>query len=158
DSPLPLAPMAVAAGHPPRLPRVSYVFSSRVPAAPRPDFPRPEYGLFLSRHPEATLWDLTRAERNSRTGAALGRRGQAALGTAWATLHASPSADCFLATGEDIGLPLVLLARSLGDRRPIHILTHGSYFGSPKFRLLMRILRRDKNLYFLPLSGSLGAA
>jgi glycosyltransferase involved in cell wall biosynthesis len=122
----------------------------------RPDSrPRSEYELFLVRQSAAAVWDLSRAEQVSGLSRALARRRQGGLASAWAALKAS-HAECFLASGEDIGLVLALLARATGDTRPIYLITHGSFFASPKFRALMWVLRRDPHLVFLPLSGRLG--
>src|SRR5207248_10430959 len=52
-------------------------------------------------------------------------------------------------------LPLALQARAIGARIPIHIITHGSFFGSPKFKLLMTVLRSLKNVHYLCLSATL---
>ncbi len=134
---------------------LSYVFGGRLPSPTAGTVPRTEYQVFLARHPEAAVWDVTRAERTSRLAGALVRRGQSGFGVAWAALRAARRARCFLASGEDIGLALALLARGMGDHRRIYIVTHGSFFGAAKFRALMRALRRDPNLYFLPLSESL---
>lgn len=38
---------------------------------------------------------------------------------------------------------------------PVYIITHGSFFGSPKFRLLMMLLRHAPNVHYLCLSSTL---
>jgi glycosyltransferase involved in cell wall biosynthesis len=58
-------------------------------------------------------------------------------------------------TGEDIGLPLALLQQLTAGRREVDIITHGSYFGSQKFRRLAPLLRANPRLRFLCLSESL---
>ena len=60
-----------------------------------------------------------------------------------------------VATGEDVGIPLALLQGLTGGRRDVTIVTHGSYFGSPKFRYLARLLKNNPHLRFLCLSESL---
>jgi glycosyltransferase involved in cell wall biosynthesis len=60
-----------------------------------------------------------------------------------------------LTTGEDVGVPLALQARARGLQTPIYIITHGSFFGSPRFRWLMTILRRMTNVHYLCLSDTL---
>lgn len=60
-----------------------------------------------------------------------------------------------VATGEDVGIPLALLQSLTGGRRDVTIVTHGSYFGSPKFRYLARLLKKNPRLRFLCLSESL---
>jgi glycosyltransferase involved in cell wall biosynthesis len=60
-----------------------------------------------------------------------------------------------LTTGEDVGLPMALQSVMHRAKFPLYVITHGSFFGSAKFRFLMALLRRMENLYFLCLSESL---
>src|SRR5438128_1098752 len=103
---------------PPQVPSTAYVAGSMLPQT-RPDSrPRSEYELFLARQSTAAVWDLSRAEQVSGLSRAFARRRQGGLASAWAALKAS-GAQCFLASGEDVGLVLALLARGMGDTRPI---------------------------------------
>lgn len=60
-----------------------------------------------------------------------------------------------LTTGEDIGLPLALVQMLSGGTLPVYIITHGSYLGSRKGGLALRLLRGAANVHFLCLSDSL---
>ncbi len=60
-----------------------------------------------------------------------------------------------LTTGEDVGLPLALMQRLTGGTLPIYMITHGSYLGSRKGSLALRLLRSAANVHFLCLSDSL---
>ncbi len=60
-----------------------------------------------------------------------------------------------IAPGEDVGLPLALWSFLRRSRVRILIITHGSFLASPKFALLMRLLRRAKRVHFLTLSESI---
>lgn len=115
--------------------------------------PRAEYNVFLQRHPSplVSLADLARS--TSRVSRALIRRRLQHFALAWETLNGDY--ESFLTAGEDVGLPLALLSMVRGDRRPIYIITHGSYFASGKFARLMGLLRRRKNVSYLCLSQSL---
>ena len=66
-----------------------------------------------------------------------------------------PDLTQVLTTGEDVGLPLALVQRLSGGSRPLSILVHGSYLGSPKGAWALRLLRGRRHLRFLCLSESL---
>lgn len=140
--------------------RLAYVMGARnnadtVAEMKRGAYPRAEFQVFLERN-QATLLDYNTLEASSLPLARFFlRRGQWNWGAAACALAATPRFDAFLTTGEDIGLPLALLAGARGVRSPIHIITHGSYFGSNKFRSLMKLVRRMKNVHFLCLADSL---
>lgn len=57
--------------------------------------------------------------------------------------------------GEDIGIQLALWTLLRRSRVRILIITHGSFMASPKFAVLMRLLRRAKRVHFLTLSESI---
>lgn len=63
-----------------------------------------------------------------------------------------------IATGDEVGLPLAMMARLRSVRKPVYIITHGSYFGSEKFATFARIIRRKRSLHFLCLSETLRRA
>lgn len=60
-----------------------------------------------------------------------------------------------IAPGEDVGIPFAFWAMLRRSRVRILIITHGSFMASPKFALVMRVLRRAKRVHFLPLSRSI---
>lgn len=60
-----------------------------------------------------------------------------------------------LTTGEDLGLPLLLLRRLTGGHQQVAVIVHGSYFGSPRFRRVIALLRSATHVRFLCLSDSL---
>ncbi len=70
-----------------------------------------------------------------------------------------------VATGEDVGLPVALKMRfnnggggrrrnRNAERPALCIITHGSYFNSPKFRWIARVLRGAQDIRYLCLSES----
>ncbi|HEY3332557.1 MAG TPA: glycosyltransferase family 4 protein [Capsulimonadaceae bacterium] len=63
--------------------------------------------------------------------------------------------DAIIASGEDIGLPLAIGSLLDTLNIPIYIITHGSYFGSPKFNFVAALVRRAANVHFLCLSETL---
>ncbi len=116
--------------------------------------PRVEYLELLRRHAlrlvsfeevEACASPLTRAARR-RGGLCWGL---AALGRLQRGLFLA------LTTGDDVGFPLALLHRLTGGSLPIYILTHGSYFGSRKGQIALRLLRGASSVHFLCLSETL---
>ena len=68
-----------------------------------------------------------------------------------------PSHDCdvFLASGEDVGIPLLLWSLVRRTRKPIWIILHGSYLDGRKFALIAPMLRRTTHVRFLCLSEAL---
>jgi glycosyltransferase involved in cell wall biosynthesis len=146
---------ARAAAGSPRLPTVGYVFSSRL-APPSASGPRAEYEVFLARHATARPFDATYAEASFPITRTLVRRGQLGLATALSALLTRPRPRCLLASGEDVGLWLALLTLALPRAPRLAIVVHGSYFASPKFGTLMRLVRRHPRVLYLPLSATLG--
>src|ERR1700678_3116001 len=76
----------------------------------------------------------------------------------WAIAHktiASNLYDVILASGEDVGIPFALCAANRLRKPTIFIITHGSYFGSEKFKYLSNFLRLQRNIHFLCLADSL---
>jgi len=63
--------------------------------------------------------------------------------------------DAYLATGEDIGIPLALASLAFVRQTPIHITFHGHYIGGVRFALAMKVLRRFRHIHWHPLSTSL---
>ncbi len=63
--------------------------------------------------------------------------------------------DAYLATGEDIGIPLALASLAFVRKTPIHITFHGHYIGGVRFALAMKVLRRFRHIHWHPLSTSL---
>jgi len=145
----------------PTLPRTCYVMGSTLPAKMLADMqsgrrPQAEFSVFLARHPETSLLDGDAAASFSGVlGAGLSRLRQGNWATALAALAIRPRPELYLTTGEDIGIPLALLAGFRGDRRPVHIITHGSFFASAKFRRLMLLVRRLPRVHFLCLSATI---
>ncbi len=78
--------------------------------------------------------------------------------TSWAIANKAITSNLYniiLASGEDIGIPLALRAAHRLHKPDIFIITHGSYFGSTKFKYLAQVLRRQRNVQFLCLADSL---
>ena len=121
---------------------------------PNPSCPKPEYKEFIDSN-QTPLLDLNYVQRH---GSALSRnllsRGRANLALALAASE-NREYDRFLAAGEDIGLPLFFMNRLKLSSKPIFMITHGSYFRSPKFKALLNFLKKDSRVHFLCLSESL---
>jgi glycosyltransferase involved in cell wall biosynthesis len=141
--------------------RLAYLIGGRIPAAPERDWSRqpcPEYALFAQRN-EVSLLDFSHLQATSSSSSRLfARRGAPHIGLALAAAKMHRDYDAYLVSGEDVGLPLALSLRLLGRTTPVYVITHGSYFGSPKFRWLMRVVRRMKQVHFLCLAESLCTA
>ena len=60
-----------------------------------------------------------------------------------------------LTTGEDVGLPLALVQQMTGGSLPVFMITHGSYLGSRKGAMALKLLRHASNVHFLCLSETL---
>ena len=60
-----------------------------------------------------------------------------------------------LTTGEDVGLPLALVQQMTGGTLPVFMITHGSYLGSRKGALALKMLRHAPHVHFLCLSETL---
>jgi glycosyltransferase involved in cell wall biosynthesis len=117
--------------------------------------PNVEYLLFLERYGGVLVDHGTRDGLASRAATMLRRFGGDNVETADTALRMRNGTDRFIATGEDVGIWLALLSLLSRDGRPINIITHGSYLGSPRFRHVMRILSRMNNVSFLPLATSI---
>lgn len=63
--------------------------------------------------------------------------------------------DAIVASGEDIGVFVALALRVARRRTPLVVITHGPQFRSPKFRLVLALVRSMPNLVFACLSRSL---
>lgn len=63
--------------------------------------------------------------------------------------------DVSITSGEDIGILCALTDLLTGSRKPLVIITHGSYFGSTYFRFASRLLRHQKHVHWACLSQSL---
>ena len=63
--------------------------------------------------------------------------------------------DVLLASGEDVGIPLLLWCLLRRVRKPVWVILHGSYLDGRKFALIAPMLRRAKHVRFLCLSEAL---
>ncbi|HEV2474160.1 MAG TPA: hypothetical protein VGS41_15895, partial [Chthonomonadales bacterium] len=110
--------------------------------------PRSEYFLFHQRHSPALL-HIRQAERSSSTAV---RKASRSRFKSWAValeaMRRRREARAFVASGEDIGLRLALLCRAFNQRKPICVITHGSYFGSGRLHYVLQGLRGMDSLHF----------
>ena len=65
------------------------------------------------------------------------------------------SFDAIIASGEDIGIPLVLASLPRWRKVPVHMLFHGHHLESRRLRLLTPMLRRARHVHFHCLSEAL---
>src|SRR5436309_1744069 len=94
--------------------------------------PRPEYAVFTHRN-DTTLLDYGFLEASGGSLVQVFRRhGMPHIGLALAAIRARRDFAAMITSGEDVGLPLALLARLKRSRMPLFIITHGSYFASRK--------------------------
>lgn len=63
-----------------------------------------------------------------------------------------------IVSGEDIGMLCALVDLVTGSKKPIVIITHGSYFGSKYWKYFARILAAQRHVHWACLSQSLAAA
>jgi glycosyltransferase involved in cell wall biosynthesis len=63
--------------------------------------------------------------------------------------------DAIIASGEDIGILVALALRIARRRTPLVMVTHGPQFQSPKFRLVLSMVKSMPNVVFACLSRSL---
>ena len=63
--------------------------------------------------------------------------------------------DAVIASGEDIGVLVALMMRTLGRTTPLVIITHGPQFTSGRFRRVVSLIRSMRNVVFACLSRSL---
>jgi glycosyltransferase involved in cell wall biosynthesis len=117
-------------------------------------YPRSEYYVMLQRNPMPLIdARITRAGAGRITRWLAGRR-QTSLAIAHEVIS-SGRFTALLASGEDVGLPLILRSALLRRKPELYIIVHGSYFGSAKFQTLMRLLRTQRNVHYLCLADSL---
>lgn len=120
--------------------------------------PRPEYDLYLERNNNVFVDYASLATTKSRTAKEFVRRRKSHIALAAAVAAESNKYPAFITSGEDVGLPLAFFLRMRGKTPPISIITHGSYFRSPKFAALMSVFRKFRNVQFLTLSNALRQA
>ena len=138
--------------------RLAYLIGGAVKVH-RPDekrcTPRAEYEVFAQRNPVDIL-DYARLEASdNRVARFFLQRQNRQFGLSAMALAESNRYNGFLISGEDIGLPLAILAKLQRIQTPIYIITHGSYFASSKLRLLMAWIRTMPSVHYLCLSESL---
>lgn len=63
--------------------------------------------------------------------------------------------DASVASGEDIGLPMALRDALAWRRRPLCVITHGSFLASERWRRASTVLRRLRHVHWACLSQSL---
>jgi glycosyltransferase involved in cell wall biosynthesis len=120
--------------------------------------PRAEYSVFFQRN-RVKLFTFQDVQNSRSVFARLLRRSRSVYwDLAWTARRAQARLDGLIATGEDVGLPLALFSQVAVRRAPVYVITHGSYFGSPKFSPFMRLLRHATNVHYLCLSESLRRA
>ncbi|MCW3053863.1 MAG: glycosyl transferase, group 1 [Chthonomonadales bacterium] len=138
--------------------RIAYIVPGNVKPAGGEESacnPCPEYAEFMQRN-DATLLDFQRIKSTlSPLTRTIARRNPLHLGLPMSVLSQARDFDLFLTSGEDVGLPLAILMRLRRISKPLYMVTHGSYFGSPKFAKLVALVRNMKNVHYLCLSRSL---
>ena len=77
------------------------------------------------------------------------------IALAWRITSRRLDYDALLASGEDIGIPLLLCSLLRRVRKPVWIILHGSYLEGRKFALIAPMLRRAGHVHFLCLSEAL---
>ncbi len=127
-------------------------------AISRGEYPKAEYNIFVERNPTEPLdYGCLEAARSPLARYYL-KKEVRHWSLAAHALSKRNGYSGFLATGEDVGIPMAILALVLRVKQPVHIVTHGSYFGSGKFARIIRILGSNRHLHFLCLSETLRSA
>lgn len=138
---------------------VGYLFSSPLKESEFSDVaagqrPRAEFHLFMERQRTRIVtpgW----VESAGAVTRLIGRFGNPNFAIAAASLAHRPAFDAILATGENVGFPAVVLASLVARDTPVHVITHGSFFGSHHMRHAARVLRLNGNARYLTLSDAL---
>ncbi len=119
----------------------------------RGEHPRVEF-LELLRDTPMRLLSFGDVSASNAPLAALARRAGSYWGLA-VLARQQRGLSCALTTGEDVGLPLALVQRVTGGSLPVFMITHGSYLGSRKGAMALKLLRHAPNVHFLCLSETL---
>ena len=137
------------------LAKLAYLVSAKLKPHMQGDLtPIPEYQVYIEQD-GTTLLDFNFMEsQGSYLAKTFHSRGKSHFGLALAAAE-SKDYDGYLVSGEDAGLPLILFTRMRMSRKPIHIITHGSYFRSSKFQFFLNRFKSDHNIHYLCLSESL---
>lgn len=139
--------------------RYLYVLSSYAgddPARPAPGEPMFEYQRFVATTGAdvvslSSLGAAGEGIRTRLTGKLLVQR----LRLAALVARRADRYDAIIASGEDIGILVALALRIARRRTPLVMVTHGPQFQSPKFRLVLSMVRSMPNVIFACLSRSL---
>ncbi len=83
------------------------------------------------------------------------RKDQRHWALSWMALDQRKNYSGLLTSGDDVGLPMVMQTWARRVSLPVYNIQHGSFFGSKKFRLLMKVMGRMRNVHYLCLSDSL---
>ncbi len=119
------------------------------------EYPRFEYNLFMDRNSTKaiTYTDVFMSDKFLPKWAVSHK--MLHMGLSSILLKDKNEYDIVITSGEDVGIPLSLHTLIVGFKKPINIITHGSYFGSDKLRSLMKVMRFLPNVHYLCLSNSL---
>lgn len=137
--------------------RYAWVLAGRHAPAPAgtPARPRTEFEAFVEEF-GAELFSLTALEDDLPLLPRLLRwAGKPRAALALLVQSRAHSFDAIIASGEDIGIPLLLASQMNRCKVPVHILFHGHHLESAKLRLLAPFLRRMTHAHFHCLSESL---
>lgn len=137
--------------------RYAWVLAGRhtPPPVSAPAQPRVEFEAFVEEF-GAALFSLTTLDGDVPLISSLLRRaGWPRAALAHFIQSRAKKFDAIIASGEDIGIPLVLAALPRWRKVPVHMLFHGHHLESRKLRLLAPLLRRLRHVHFHCLSEAL---
>lgn len=124
------------------------------PAGAAPE-PRAEFEAFVEQYGAALFSQTSLDGAVPPIAAMLRRAGRPRAALAQLVQSRAREFDAIIASGEDIGIPLVLAGLARRRPVPVHMLFHGHHLESRKLRLLAPVLRRARHAHFHCLSEAL---
>jgi|GEM_PF-3267593 glycosyltransferase involved in cell wall biosynthesis len=132
-----------------------YIKDETIQLIRKGEYPRFEYNLFMERNnTKAITYSDVQGSDKFLSKWAVSHK-MLHVGLSSVLLEDKNKYDIVITSGEDVGIPLSLHTSIVGLKKPIYIITHGSYFGSDKLKRLMKFMRFLPNIHYLCLSNSL---
>ncbi len=132
-----------------------YIKKDTIQLIRKGEYPRFEYNLFMDRNSTTAItYSEVQVSDKFLPKWAVSHK-MLHVGLSSILLEDKNQYDIVITSGEDIGIPFSLHTSIVGFKKPIFIITHGSYFGSNKLKRLMKVMHFLPNVHYLCLSNSL---